>query len=111
MFFDFRGANRAMRSSSMAAILTEMRKAEIVGGGFAGLTAACALAQRGWRVRLHERAERLRTAGAGINIYENGLRVLEALGACDDTIRDGARARLRETRHQDDRPLSVHHWE
>ena len=84
---------------------------EIVGGGFAGLTAACALAQRGWRVRLHERAERLRTAGAGINIYENGLRVLEALGACEDTIRDGARARLRETRDQDDRLLSVHHWE
>jgi len=87
------------------------RSVEIVGGGFAGLTAACALAQRGWRVRLHERAERLRTAGAGINIYENGLRVLEALGACDDTIRDGARARLRETRDQDDRLLSVHHWE
>jgi 2-polyprenyl-6-methoxyphenol hydroxylase-like FAD-dependent oxidoreductase len=85
--------------------------AEIVGGGFAGLTAACALAQRGWRVRLHERAERLRTAGAGINIYENGLRVLEALGACEDTIRDGARARLRETRDQDDRLLSIHHWD
>src|SRR5882672_1761513 len=87
------------------------RSVEIVGGGFAGLTAACALAQRGWRVRLHERAERLRTAGAGINIYENGLRVLEALGAGEDTIRDGARARLRETRDQDDRLLSVHHWE
>ena len=85
--------------------------AEIVGGGFAGLTAACALAQRGWRVRLHERADRLRTAGAGINVYENGLRVLEALGASEDTIRDGARARLRETRDQDDRLLSVHHWD
>ena len=86
------------------------RSAEIVGGGFAGLTAACALAQRGWRVRLHERAERLRTAGAGINVYENGLRVLEALGALEDTIGDGARARLRETRDQDDRLLSIHHW-
>ena len=85
--------------------------AEIVGGGFAGLTAACALAQRGWRVRVHERADRLRTAGAGINVYENGLRVLEALGASEDTIRDGARARLRETRDQDDRLLSVHHWD
>src|SRR5256886_17497762 len=85
--------------------------AEIVGGGFAGLTAACALAQRGWRVRVHERADRLRTAGAGINVYENGLRVLEALGAGEDTIRDGARARLRETRDQDDRLLSVHHWD
>src|SRR2546428_10478738 len=86
------------------------RSGEIVGGGFAGLTAACALAQRGWRVRVHERADRLRTAGAGINVYENGLRVLEALGACEDTIRDGARARLRETRDQHDRLLSIHHW-
>jgi len=87
-----------------------MRTAQIVGGGFAGLAAACALAQRGWTVRLHERADRLRTAGAGINVYENGLRVLEALGALEDTIRDGARAKLRETRDQDDRLLSVHHW-
>ena len=87
-----------------------MRTAEIVGGGFAGLAAACALAQRGWRVRLHERANELRTAGAGINVYENGLRVLEALGALEDTIRDGAQAKLRETRDQDDRLLSVHHW-
>jgi len=86
------------------------RRAEIVGGGFAGLAAACALARRGWRVRVHERADRLRTAGAGINVYENGLRVLEALGALEETITDGARARLRETRDQDDRLLSIHHW-
>src|SRR5215210_818640 len=99
-----------MRSSSMTAILTEMRTAEIVGGGFAGLTAACALAQRGWRVRLHERADRLRTAGAGINVYENGLRVLEALGAAHDTIRDGARHLVRETRDEQDRLISTHPW-
>src|SRR5947207_2393914 len=101
-----------MRSSSpIVGILQQMtRSAEIVGGGFAGSAGACALARRGWRVRLHERADGLRTAGAGINVYENGLRVLEALGALEDTIRDGARARLRETRDQDDRLLSVHHW-
>ena len=87
-----------------------MRTAEIVGGGFAGLTAACALARRGWRVRLHERADRLRTAGAGINVYENGLRVLEALGACEETIRGGAQHLVRETRDQDDRLISRHPW-
>ena len=86
------------------------RRAEIVGGGFAGLTAAGALARRGWRVRLHERAERLRTAGAGINVYENGLRVLEALGASEETIRGGARHLARETRDQHDRLLSTHPW-
>ena len=57
------------------------RHAEIAGAGFAGLTAACALAQRGWSVRVHERGQRLRTTGAGIYIYENGLRVLAAVGA------------------------------
>jgi 2-polyprenyl-6-methoxyphenol hydroxylase-like FAD-dependent oxidoreductase len=91
--------------------MASARTAEIVGGGFAGLAAACALAQRGWRVRVHERADRLRTAGAGINVYENGLRVLQALGALEHTIRDGARAKLRETRDQDDRLLSIHHWD
>src|SRR5437660_12791819 len=90
--------------------MTRTRQAEIVGAGFAGLAAACALAQRGWRVRVHERADRLRTAGAGINVYENGLRVLDTLGALENTIRDSARAKLRETRDQDDRLLSVHHW-
>jgi 2-polyprenyl-6-methoxyphenol hydroxylase-like FAD-dependent oxidoreductase len=61
-------------------------------------------------VRVHERAERLRTAGAGINVYQNGLRVLEAVGAAADTIRDGARHLTRETRDQDDRLLSTHPW-
>ena len=62
------------------------RHAEIVGAGFAGLTAACALAQRGWSVRVHERGDRLRTTGAGIYIYENGLRVLEAVGAYEAAV-------------------------
>src|SRR5205085_2690131 len=111
MPFDFFSAQRAMRSSIMVRYSPPMeRTAEIVGGGFAGLTAACALAGRGWRVRLHERADRLRTAGAGINVYGNGLRVLEALGACDETIRGGTRHRVRETRDEHDRLLSTHPW-
>lgn len=85
-------------------------RAEIVGGGFAGLTAACALAQRGWRVRVHERADRLRTAGAGINVYQNGIRVLEAVGAAEDTLRDAARHLTRETRDQDDRLHATYPW-
>jgi 2-polyprenyl-6-methoxyphenol hydroxylase-like FAD-dependent oxidoreductase len=85
--------------------------AEIVGGGFAGLAAACALAQRGWQVRLHERSPELRTAGAGINLYENGLRVLDAFGAREDTLLGGARHLVRETRDENDRLLSVHRWD
>jgi 2-polyprenyl-6-methoxyphenol hydroxylase-like FAD-dependent oxidoreductase len=89
----------------------KMRHVEIVGAGFAGLTAACALSQRGWSVRVHERADRLRATGAGIYIYENGLRVLEALGAYDDAVRDAPVAHTRETRDEYNRVLSVHRWD
>jgi 2-polyprenyl-6-methoxyphenol hydroxylase-like FAD-dependent oxidoreductase len=87
------------------------RHAEIVGAGFAGLTAACALAQRGWSVRVHERADRLRTTGAGIYIYENGLRVLEAVGAYDDAVKGAPFAHTREVRDGDDKLISVHRWQ
>ncbi len=60
--------------------------AEIAGAGIAGLTAAAALAQRGWSVRVHERSANLRTFGAGIYIWSNGLRVLEAIGAYDEAM-------------------------
>jgi len=86
------------------------RHAEIVGAGFAGLTAACALAQRGWRVRVHERAEQLRTTGAGIYIYENGLRVLEAVGACDLAVAGAPMAHTREVRDDRNRIIAVHRW-
>jgi 2-polyprenyl-6-methoxyphenol hydroxylase-like FAD-dependent oxidoreductase len=86
------------------------RHAEIVGAGFAGLTAACALAQRGWSVRVHERADRLRTTGAGIYIYENGLRVLEAVGAYDAAVNGAPLAQIREVRDGRDRLISIHRW-
>jgi 2-polyprenyl-6-methoxyphenol hydroxylase-like FAD-dependent oxidoreductase len=86
------------------------RRAEVVGAGFAGLTAACALAQRGWRVRVHERADQLRTTGAGIYIYENGLRVLEAVGAYAAATRNAPVAQTREVRDNHDRLISVHSW-
>jgi 2-polyprenyl-6-methoxyphenol hydroxylase-like FAD-dependent oxidoreductase len=86
------------------------RHAEIAGAGFAGLTAACALAQRGWSVRVHERGERLRTTGAGIYVYENGLRVLEAVGAYEDAVRGAPFAHTREVRDDRNRVVSVHRW-
>jgi len=87
------------------------RRVEIVGAGFAGLTAACALAQRGWSVRVHERAERLRTAGAGIYIYENGLRVLEALGAYGDATAGAPIVQTREVRDDRNRLVAIHRWD
>jgi 2-polyprenyl-6-methoxyphenol hydroxylase-like FAD-dependent oxidoreductase len=87
------------------------RHAEIVGAGFAGLTAACALAQRGWSVRVHERADTLRTTGAGIYIYENGLRVLEAVGAYEAAVKGAPFAHTREVRDDQNRAISTHKWQ
>jgi 2-polyprenyl-6-methoxyphenol hydroxylase-like FAD-dependent oxidoreductase len=67
------------------------RHAEIAGAGLAGLTAAAALAQRGWSVRVHERAPSLRDIGVGTTIWENGHRALAAVGALDDVVRCGTR--------------------
>ena len=73
--------------------------AEIAGAGFAGLVAAIALRQRGWSVRVHESSRELRAFGAGIFIWENGLRVLSAIGAYNDVMRGAHEAGVYETRH------------
>jgi 2-polyprenyl-6-methoxyphenol hydroxylase-like FAD-dependent oxidoreductase len=91
--------------------MNAQRRVEIAGAGFAGLTAACALAQRGWQVRVHERAEELRTTGAGIYVYENGLRVLEAVGAYAAAVEGAPIAHTREVRDHHDRVISVHRWQ
>ena len=74
--------------------------AEIAGAGFAGLTAAAALCQRGWTVRVHEKGAELRQFGAGIFLWENGLRVLEATGAADDVFAHSMSPPVYETRMQ-----------
>jgi 2-polyprenyl-6-methoxyphenol hydroxylase-like FAD-dependent oxidoreductase len=53
---------------------------EIAGAGLAGLAAAVAFAGRGWKTRVWERAPHLREIGAGLYVWENGLRVLQGLG-------------------------------
>jgi len=62
--------------------------AAVAGGGIGGLATAAALAQRGWAVTVYERQEELRAVGAGIYIWENGLRVLEAIGAFDQATQN-----------------------
>lgn len=52
----------------------------VVGAGIGGLSCALALARRGARVRVLERAAELSPVGAGIQISPNGYRVLSALG-------------------------------
>ena len=67
------------------------RRAEIAGAGIAGMSAAVRLAQLGWDVVLHERNDDVRAFGAGIWLWENGLKSLEILGAYDATV---ARAKI-----------------
>ena len=62
------------------------RHAEIAGGGFTGLTIGAVLAQAGWTVRVHERTTEIRAFGAGIWIWDNGVRVLKAIGAADHAL-------------------------
>ena len=81
--------------------MTAPRHAEIAGAGFAGLVAAVALADRGWTVRVHERAGALRAFGAGIFIWENGLRVLKAIGAYDAVIAGSHDGVVYEVRDRD----------
>jgi len=78
--------------------MSRKRHAEIAGAGFAGLTAAIALRQRGWTVRIHETSPVLREFGAGIFIWDNGLLVLKAIGAYDDVMSGAHEAEFFETR-------------
>lgn len=79
---------------------TGSRHAEIAGAGFAGLTAAIALARRGWSVRLHEKGAELREQGAGIVLWNNTLRVLDAFGLSEEIERGSMRPPFYETRMQ-----------
>lgn len=74
------------------------RHAEVAGAGFAGLTVATALAQRGWTVRVHESSAELRDFGAGIFLWENGLKVLQAIGGYDEVLAASHSAQVWEER-------------
>lgn len=52
----------------------------ISGAGVGGLSAGLALKQAGFDVVVYERHPELRTAGAGLNVWPNGVRVLYGLG-------------------------------
>ena len=54
-------------------------KALIVGAGISGLSAALALAKRGWTIDVLEKSREIREVGAGIQISPNGLRILDEL--------------------------------
>lgn len=65
-------------------------KVGIVGAGIAGLTTAVAFARLGADVVVYERPDAEPTAGAGISLFSNGLRALDAVGLADDVRALGA---------------------
>ena len=65
------------------------RTAEIAGAGLAGLSIAAALAQQGWKVRVHEKGVELREIGAGLYLYENALNALRTIGVYDQVAQSG----------------------
>lgn len=73
---------------------------EIAGGGIAGLSTGLAFARKGWRVRVHEQDNDLRVLGAGIYIWENGLRVFDALGVLHAVTWDALPAWRHEKRER-----------
>jgi len=77
------------------------RTVSVAGAGLAGLTAATALAQRGFEVRVFERNETLREFGAGIYLKDNSLPVLDALGIGERIATSGER--LHQARIIDER--------
>ncbi len=58
-------------------------KVIIVGCGLAGLASAIALRRGGHDVSVYERAAELTEVGAGISLWANALRALDAIGAGD----------------------------
>ena len=56
------------------------KRALVCGAGIGGLATGIALMRLGWDVTVFERDSELRTAGAGLNLWPNGVRVLKELG-------------------------------
>ena len=79
----------------------------IVGGGFAGLSAAIAFRQRGVAVTLVEIAADCGAYGAGISIGGATLRALKTLGVLEDYFRHGFGCEATEIRTFDDRLIQM----
>ncbi|KIH99060.1 FAD-binding monooxygenase [Streptomonospora alba] len=66
--------------------MAERLTATVVGGGIAGLAAAVALEQAGWRTRVLERASAFGEVGAGVALTRNGVAAFKALGFDDHAV-------------------------
>jgi 2-polyprenyl-6-methoxyphenol hydroxylase-like FAD-dependent oxidoreductase len=71
--------------------------AEVIGAGFGGLTAAIALRQRGWSVRVHERRATLAGEGYGIAIHNNMARIFASFGLLERVLAGGMKIDRRDS--------------
>ena len=81
------------------------RTVEIIGAGLSGLVAANRFAQLGWKVRIHERNAELRMFGAGIWIWESGLKTLETIEVFDSAMKSARIIKEWQIRDSKDRVL------
>jgi salicylate hydroxylase len=70
----------------------------IAGGGIGGLAAACALARKGFPVRVFEQAPEFKEIGAGIQLGPNIFHALEKIGLRDAVLADAHRPPAMEMR-------------
>jgi 2-polyprenyl-6-methoxyphenol hydroxylase-like FAD-dependent oxidoreductase len=77
------------------------RSALIVGAGIGGLSAALALRQVGWLVRIFERAASARELGFGLGLAPNAMAALRELGVADTVLAQGFEPRSGELRRPD----------
>jgi 2-polyprenyl-6-methoxyphenol hydroxylase-like FAD-dependent oxidoreductase len=77
------------------------RTALIVGAGIGGLSAAIALRQAGWRVRVFERAASARELGFGLALAPNAVQALRSLGVADVVLSRGFPPSRGELRRMD----------
>ena len=77
------------------------RTALIVGAGIGGLSAAIALRQAGWNVRLFERAATARELGFGLGVAPNAIAALRRLGVADVVLARGFAPTRGELRRMD----------
>jgi salicylate hydroxylase len=69
------------------------RRAIIAGAGVAGLTAAIALLQAGFKVAIYERSNTLEEFGAGLQLTANATRILAKLGVLERVMPLASRPR------------------
>ena len=73
-------------STSMVKATSMGPKIVIIGGGIGGLTAAVALARKGLDAEVYEQAPELKEVGAGLGLWVNAFRALEAIGLADEVV-------------------------